>query len=184
MAMMQAVQVGQYGAPTQLKVATVPRPEPQQGEILVKVYAAGVLPMDCAIRQGRFAAVMPKVLPYIPGTAFAGVVEAVGRGVTNFKVGDAICGRAPQGTYAEYTTVLANPPATPAHAEGYKFTGAISPLALKPATLSFDEAATLSAGATTAWTALFADGNVQPGQRVLIHAAAGGVGLFAVQFAK
>lgn len=184
MAMMQAVQVGQYGAPTQLKVATVPRPEPQQGEILVKVYAAGVLPMDCAIRQGCFAAVMPKVLPYIPGTAFAGVVEAVGRGVTNFKVGDAICGRAPQGTYAEYTTVLANPPAIPAHAEGYKFTGAISPLALKPAPLSFDEAATLSAGATTAWTALFADGNVHPGQRVLIHAAAGGVGLFAVQFAK
>ncbi|MBC8170530.1 MAG: NADP-dependent oxidoreductase [Anaerolineae bacterium] len=184
MAGIQAVQVGQYGAPEQLKVATIPRPEPQAGELLVRIHAAGVLPMDCAIRQGRFATIMPRVLPYIPGTAFAGIIEAVGEGVTNFQIGDAICGRSPQGTYAEYTTVLANPPAVPANVEGYRYAAAISPLALKPQKLNFDEAATLSGGATTAWTALFADSDLQPGQRVLIHAAAGGVGLFAVQFAK
>jgi NADPH:quinone reductase-like Zn-dependent oxidoreductase len=115
-----------------------------------------------------------KTFPYIPGTALAGGVEQVGPGVTQFQPGQAVCGRSPNGTYAEYATVLVDE-------RQYE---TISLLAPKPATLSFDEAATLSAGATMAWTALFEDGGLQAGQRALIHGAAGGVGLFAVQFAR
>ena len=181
---MRAIRVHHYGGADQLRVEEVPLPTPNAGELLVRVHAAGVLPMDCYIRSGKFASVMPRPLPYTPGTAFAGVVEAVGAGVTTFRVGDAICGRSPSGTYADYTTVLADPPPLPPTVEGYGQTALIVPLALKPKVLSFDESATLSGGATTAWTALFEDGAVQAGQRVLIHGAAGGVGLFAVQFAK
>lgn len=183
--MMHAVQVHQYGKPEQLKVESIPRPEVGEGELLARVHAAGVLPMETAIRQGRFPGVMPKAFPYIPGTAFSGVVEAVGAGVSNFQVGQAICGRSPNGTYAEYTTVLAQAPAVVPNKFGYNLSAAVIPLAVKPESLTFDEAAALSGGATTAWTSLFEDGGlVGNGQRVLIHAAAGGVGLFAVQFAK
>jgi NADPH:quinone reductase-like Zn-dependent oxidoreductase len=181
---MQAIRVHEYGGPEQLKLEQIPRPQPQAGELLIRVHAAGVLPMDCYLRQGRMAAIMPKSFPYIPGTAFAGVIEQLGARVTTFQNGQAVCGRSPQGTYAEYTTVLADAPAPAPDSVGYRQSAAISPLALKPAALSFDEAATLSGGATTAWTALFEDGALQAGQQVLIHAAAGGVGSFAVQFAK
>jgi NADPH:quinone reductase-like Zn-dependent oxidoreductase len=178
---MQAIRVYQFGGPEQLKLEQIPRPEPQAGELLIRIHAAGVLPADVATRQGGF---ISKSFPYIPGTAFAGVVEEVGSGVTDFQPGQAICGRAPNGTYAEYTTVLAKAPALTPNAERSRVSAAVIPLAPKPETLSFDEAATLSGGATTAWTALFEDGGLEAGQRVLIHAAAGGVGLFAVQFAK
>lgn len=178
---MQAIQVHHFGGPAQLELVEIPRPEPQVGEVLVRVYAAGVLPADAATRRGSFIA---KALPYIPGTAFAGVVEAVGANVTNFSVGDAICGRAPNGSYAEYTTVLANAPHPPAGATTQQLAALIIPLALKPKRSSFAEAATLSGGATTAWAALFEDGGLQAGQRALIHGAAGGVGSFAVQFAR
>lgn len=168
---MLAIQVHEYGGPEQLRLERVPRPEPQAGEVLLRVYAAGVLPADCATRRGGFLA---KSFPYIPGTAVAGVIEKVGPGVTAFREGEAVCGRSPNGTYAEYTTVIVD--------ERQEKT--ISLLAPKPERLSFDEAATLSGGATTAWTSLFEDGAVQAGQRVLIHGAAGGVGLFAVQLAR
>jgi NADPH:quinone reductase-like Zn-dependent oxidoreductase len=168
---MQAIRVHQYGGPEQLRLEEIPRPEPQAGEVLIRVHAAGVLPADAATRQGLF---ISKSFPYIPGTAVAGVIEAVGPGGTTFQTGQAVCGRAPNGTYAEYTTVLVD----------QRQFDTISLLASKPETLSFDEAATLSAGATTAWTAIFEDGGLQAGQRVLIHGAAGGVGLFAVQFAR
>jgi len=181
---MQAIRVHAYGGPGQLTLRQIPRPQPQAGELLIRVNAAGVLPMDCYLRQGRMAAIMPKSFPYIPGSAFAGVIEALGAGVTTFQRGQAVCGRSPQGTYAEYTTVLADAPALTPDSVSYRQPAALSPLALKPAALSFDEAATLSGGATTAWTALFEDGALQSGQRVLIHAAAGGVGAFAVQFAR
>jgi NADPH:quinone reductase-like Zn-dependent oxidoreductase len=178
---MQAIRVHRYGGPEQLKLERIPRPEPQADELLIRVYAAGVLPADAATRRGGFLA---KSLPYIPGTAFAGVVEAVGADVTAFQPGQAICGRAPNGTYAEYTTVLATAPVPTSETARHRHTAAVIPLAPKPETLTFDEAATLSAGATTAWAALFEDGGLQAGQRALIHGAAGGVGLFAVQFAR
>jgi NADPH:quinone reductase-like Zn-dependent oxidoreductase len=137
--------------------------------------------MDCYLRSGGNPAA--KVLPYIPGTAFAGVVEAVGEGVTNFQPGQAICGRTPNGASAQYTIVPVNTPA-PSRSEPHLISTRVVPLALKPASWSFEEAATLSGGATTAWTSVFEDGGLQTGQRALIHGAAGGVGLFAVQFAK
>lgn len=182
--MMKAIRVHQYGSPLELKLEDVPRPEPQAGEVLVRIHAAGVLPMDIAVRQGLFPGVMPKSFPYTPGTAFAGVVETLGEGVTSFQIGDALCGRAPTGSYAEYAIINTNPPTITPTMELWRYSASIIPLAHKPEALTFDEAATLSGGATTAWTALFGDGDVQAGQRVLIHAAAGGVGLFAVQFAK
>jgi NADPH:quinone reductase-like Zn-dependent oxidoreductase len=173
---MQAIRVHQYGGPEQLKLEDVARPEPQPGEVLIRVHSAGVLPAEWKTRQGLFHSFRPATFPYIPGSAMAGVVAAVGAGVTAFREGQAVFGRSVQGTYAEYTVTPAEPPAlTPQ---------TFSLLALKPAALSFDAAATISGGATTAWQALFADGALQPGQRVLIHGAAGGVGLFAVQFAR
>ncbi len=162
----QAIRVHQYGGPEQLKLEQIPCPEPQTGEVLVRVYTAGVLPAEWKLRQGFFKDMLPVSFPYIPGSAFAGVVEEIGPGVTAFQKGQAVFGRSNKGAYAEYTTV------------------SVDILALKPETLSFDEAATLSGGATVAWTALFENGALQAGQRVLIHGAAGGVGSFAVQFAR
>jgi NADPH:quinone reductase-like Zn-dependent oxidoreductase len=144
--------------------------------VLIQIHAAGVLPADWKVRQGLFKEFFPITFPYIPGSAVAGVVEAVGPGVTRFEPGQPVFGRSTNGAYAEYTTTAVEPPAlTPR---------LFSLLALKPDNLSFAEAATISGGATIAWTALFEDGALQPGQRVLIHGAAGGVGLYAVQFAR
>ncbi len=181
---MRAIQVHRYGEPEVLQLDEIPRPQPQAGEILVRIHAAGVLPIETVVRSGAFARFMPKTFPYIPGSAFAGVVEEVGAGVTNFVKGQAICGRAPQGSYAEYVTIVADPPPVAPDSAGYNQSAAIIPLAPMPKSWSFDEAATLSGGATTAWTSLFEDGELRYGQRVLIHGAAGGVGLFAVQFAR
>lgn len=173
---MQAICVHQYGGPEQLRLEQVPRPEPQVGEVLIRVHAAGVLPADWKVRQGLFQDWFPIQFPYIPGSAVAGVVEEIGPGVTTFQKGQAVFGRATNGAYAEYTTTAVESPALKPKT--------FSLLALKPDTLSFAETATLSGGATTAWAALFGDGDLQAGQRVLIHGAAGGVGLFAVQFAR
>lgn len=161
-----AIQVHNYGDADQLKLGQVAQPEPQEGEVLVRVYAAGVNPIDWKIRAGFLKDFMPANFPYVPGADLAGIVEKVGAGVTAFQPGQAVFGRSSQGSYAEYALA-------PADA-----------LALKPANLSFDEAATIPVGATTAWQALFDHGNLQPGQRVLILGGAGGVGLFAVQFAR
>ena len=163
---MQAIRVHQYGGPEQLKLEQIPRPEPQADEVLVRVHAAGVLPIEWKIRQGLFESIHPAAFPYTPGSAFAGVVEEVGAGATAFQKGQAVFGRSNKGAYAEYTP------------------GSVETLALKPASLSFVEAATISGSATVAWVSLFDNGALQPGQRVLIHGAAGGVGSFAVQFAR
>lgn len=171
--MMRAIRVHQYGGPEQLKLEQIPRPEPQAGEVLIRVNATGVLPAEWKMRQGFFRGIQ---LPYIPGSAVAGVVEEVGSGVTTFQKGQAVFGRSIHGAYAEYTTTPVEPPALKPEA--------FSLLTLKPETVGFDEAATISGGATTAWAALFGDGVLQGGERVLIHGAAGGVGSFAVQFAR
>jgi NADPH:quinone reductase-like Zn-dependent oxidoreductase len=173
---MQAIRVYQYGGPEQLILERVACPKPQAGEVLIRIHATGVLPAEWKIRQGLFGGMFSAPFPYIPGSAIAGVVEQVGPGVTSFQIGQAVFGRSTHGAYAEYTTTAVEPPALT--------TDTFSLLALKPEMLSFDAAATISGGATTAWMALFADGALQAGQRVLIHGAAGGVGSFAVQFAK
>ena len=162
----KAIQVYDYGDADQLKLATIPQPEPQAGEVLVRVHAAGVNPVDWKIRSGMVKNFMPVTFPYVPGADVAGVVDRVGAGVTEFQPGQAVFGRASRGAYTEYAIVPA------------------ADLALKPEELSFDEAAALPIGATTAWQGIFDHGNLQAGQRVLILGGAGGVGLYAVQFAR
>ena len=161
-----AIQVYEYGNPDGLKLVHVERPQPQEGEVLVRVHAAGVNPFDWKVRSGLYKDFVPVNFPYVPGGDLAGVVESLGPGVTAFQVGQEVYGGGSQGSYTEYAIALPNS------------------LALKPKTLSYDEAATVPAGAATAWQGLFDHGNLQAGQRVLILGGSGGVGLFAVQFAR
>ena len=161
---MQVIRLYEYGAADQLKLEVAPRPEPKAGEVLVQVKAAGVNPADWKYRQGYMKAYVPLTFPWTPGLEGAGVVEAVGPGVTEFKPGDAVFGPF-NNTYAEFT-------AAP-----------VGELSLKPARLSFEEAASVPVGALTAWSAVEAAG-IQPGQRVFVQGAAGGVGLFAAQLAR
>lgn len=163
---MRAIQVHDYGGPEQLKLEDKPRPEPQAGEALVRVHAAGVNPLDWKIREGAMKSFAPVTFPYTPGIEASGVVEAIGSGATAYAIGQAVYGPVAEGAYAEYIVV-------PAEA-----------LALKPESLSFAEAAAVPVGLTTAWRTLLDHGNLQAGQRVVIQGAAGGVGLFAVQLAK
>lgn len=169
---MRAVRVHQYGGPEELKIERIPRPEPGADEVLLRVHSVGVLPADCKMRAGFFRNRGPMNFPYIPGSALSGVIEEIGSGVTRFKVGDAVFGRGFHGACADYVT-------TPLESAILNPT-----LAHKPNNLSFDEAATISGGATTAYWGLFDDANLQAGQRVLVQGAAGGVGLYAVQLAK
>src|SRR5215471_20124780 len=102
---MRAIQVHQYGGPEQLKPEEKPRPEPQVGEVLVRVYAAGVNQIDWKIRQGLMKNFQPVTFPYTPGIELAGVIEAVGPGVTAFEPRQAVLGRCASGAYAEYVAV-------------------------------------------------------------------------------
>ncbi|MFI6822773.1 NADP-dependent oxidoreductase [Micromonospora sp. NPDC050187] len=164
---MRAVSQDSLGGPEVLRVVEMDRPEPGVSEVLVRVHAAGVNPTDLWHRAtGGLLGETPVRL----GWDVSGVVEAVGLGVTMFQPGDEVFGmpRLPQpaGTYAEYVT-------SPARH-----------LARKPATLSHAEAAALPLAALTAYQSLVDTACVRPGQRVLVHAAAGGVGHLAVQIAK
>lgn len=163
---MRAIQVHRYGGPEELKYEETPRPTPLAGEVLLRVHAAGVNPIDWKIAQGMMSAVQSVTFPYIPGIEAAGVVEAIGPGVATFAVGQPVFGQTAAGAYAEYVTAPA---------------GALAP---KPESLSFVEAAAVPVGLTTAWRALFDHGGLLAGQRVVIQGAAGGVGLFAIQLAK
>jgi NADPH:quinone reductase-like Zn-dependent oxidoreductase len=163
---MWAIRVHGYGGPEQLRLERIELPQLQAGEVLLRVYAAGVNPLDWKIRQGLLKDAMPLTFPYTPGIEVAGVVEAVGPSVTTFETGQAVFGQVARGAYAEYVTIP------------------VAALALKPQPLSFAEAATVPVGATAAWRALFEQGRLMAGQRILIQGAAGGVGLFAVQLAK
>jgi NADPH:quinone reductase-like Zn-dependent oxidoreductase len=163
---MRTVHFYAYGGPEQLVVEQVLRPEPQAGEVLVRIYAAGVNPIDWKIRKGFFKDVRPVPLPFTPGSELAGTVEALGPGVTAFEIGQAVYGRGANGAYADYAVVPADS------------------LAHKPRNLSFDQAASVPIGARTAWMALFSLADLQAGQRVLVHGAAGGVGNYVVQLAR
>jgi len=165
---MRAISVQRSGGPEVLAEVEVPRPEPGPVEILVRVHAAGVNPTDWKSRargETRGGAA-----PYIPGYDVSGVVEAVGPGVQLYRPGDEVFGMPlfpkPAGAYAEYVV------APPRH------------FARKPASLDHVTAAGLPLAGLTAWQSLVDYANVQPGQRVLVHAAAGGVGHLAVQIAK
>ncbi|HLZ62364.1 MAG TPA: NADP-dependent oxidoreductase [Ktedonosporobacter sp.] len=180
---MKAIQVHTYGGPEVLTYEDVPRPIAGPGEVLLRVYAAGVNPSDLKQRTGF--ADFPEdrrpprqSLPLILGLDISGIVEAVGPEVTSIHPGDAVYGmtRLPEGlmggsgtyggSYAEYTTTLA------------------TNLAPKPATIDHLHAAALPTAALTAWQALFEYGRLEAGQSVLVNGAAGGVGHLAVQLAK
>ncbi|RFS19511.1 NADP-dependent oxidoreductase [Chitinophaga silvatica] len=154
-----AICIHSYGGPEQLQLEEIPVPVPEKDQVLIKIVASGVNPIDWKTREGF----MHHPLPYIPGVEASGIVTAVGEGVFGKKVGDEVYG-AVDGSYSTY---------------------AVSPSELlfrKPPQLSFEEAAAMG-GAKTAWGALFEVGELKKGQRILIHAAAGGVGHFAVQLA-
>jgi NADPH:quinone reductase-like Zn-dependent oxidoreductase len=163
-AVMRAVRFHDYGPPDVLHVDEVSRPEPGEGEVLVRVHAAGVNPIDWKYRAGYLKDFGPLPLPHTPGFDLSGTVEALGPGVTDFTPGQAVFGRG-SGTYAEYAIA----PATA--------------LAPKPDEITYDQAATIAIGGLTAWSGLIDVANVQPGQRVLVQGAAGGVGSYVVQLA-
>lgn len=165
-AQIKAINIHNYGGSDALKLEEVERPKPQAGEVLVQVKAVGVNPVDWKITEGWLKDFRPIQFPYIPGRDIAGIVEEVGEGVTEFQKGQAVFGQSANGGYTEYTVA------------------SVKTLALKPDSISFEEAASIPVGATTAWQGLFDHGNLQAGQTVLVQGAAGGVGLFAVQFAR
>lgn len=163
---MKAIRIHQFGTPEVLGLEELPRPEPQEGEVLVQVEAAGVGPWDAWVRAGK--SVIEQPLPLTPGSDLSGHVAALGPGVNAFQIGQAVYGVTnPRftGGYAEYAL---------AHA---------SMLAPKPASLNHVQAASVPVIATTALQMLFDHAQVQRGQRVLIHGAGGGVGAFALQLA-
>jgi NADPH:quinone reductase-like Zn-dependent oxidoreductase len=179
MEMMKAIRIHAYGGAENLKYDEVPRPEPQAGEVLIQVYAAGVNPIDWKIREGFFKQVQvyDYPLPVIAGADVAGVVASVGDGVTTLQPGQAVYGTADMmlsGAYAEYALGYADAIIVPI---GF----ANAPM---PKTLDYIHAASVPIVAMTAWQALFDGAKLQPEQSVLIHGGAGGVGRYAIQLAK
>jgi NADPH2:quinone reductase len=168
---MMAARIHAYGGVENLVYEGARRPSPGPGEALVQVLGAGVNPVDWKTRQGGgIAGMLPGIFPLILGWDVSGRIAALGPGVDKFKVGDEVYGmiRFPKvgGAYAQFAT------APESH------------LAFKPAGLSHSHAASMPLAALTAYQALFEAADLQPGQKILIHAAAGGVGHFAVQLAK
>jgi len=167
---MKAVRLHQFGDPTQLKIEQLPEPTPQPGELRIRVAAAGVNPIDWKTCSGGGAATFIGDLPWIPGWECAGVVDAVGEGVTGWQRGDRAMG-------------LLNFP-QPGNCYAEQVCAAADQWAEVPAPLSLVDAGGLPLAGLTAWQALFEQGELQPGQRVLVLAAAGGVGHLAVQLAR
>ena len=166
---MKAIRFHEYGGPEVLRYETAPRPEPSPGELLVRVKATAVNPVDVAIRAGYLKAMRDVEKPFILGWDFSGVVEACGKGTKKFHQGDEVFGLKQlweQGNYAEYTVVPE------------------SVCAAKPTGLDHATAAAIPLAGLTAWQALFDHAGLKTGQKVLIHSGAGGVGHFAIQFAK
>ncbi|MGY5073009.1 NADP-dependent oxidoreductase [Streptomyces griseus] len=166
---MKAFLIERYGDKAGVRAGEVPNPEVGADDVLVKIHAASVNPLDLKLRDGAFKAFLPYRLPLVLGNDLAGTVVRVGPAVTRFAVGDEIYARPDKdriGTFAELIAV---------HQDD---------VAIKPATLTMEEAASLPLVALTAWQALVERAQVQPGQKVLIHAGAGGLGTIAVQLAK
>jgi NADPH:quinone reductase-like Zn-dependent oxidoreductase len=161
---MRAARFHQYGPASNVVIEEVEKPQPGAGEVLVEVHAAGVNPIDWKYRSGAVREWMPVELPYTGGFDLSGTVAALGAGVTGFEIGDAVFGRG-MAAFAEFAIAAADN------------------LAHKPQRLTFEEAATIPIGAATAWGALFDGAQLQAGQSILIHGAAGGVGLWASQLA-
>jgi NADPH:quinone reductase-like Zn-dependent oxidoreductase len=166
---MKAIVIHEYGGPEVLKYEDVPQPEPEEDQLLIRVVAAGVNPVDGMIRSGLFAKNGSRAFPIILGGDVAGVVEKIGSNVTKFKAGDPVFAYVSldnSGGYAQYALVKE---------------GEAAP---KPKSLTYVEAAAVPIVALTAWQALIDSAKLSAGQTVLIHGGSGGVGSFAIQIAR
>lgn len=166
---MKAIRIHEFGGPEVLKLEDVPCPKPNADELLIKVFATSVNPVDWKIRKGQGEEKFPTNFPLIPGWDVSGKIEEVGTNIKNFRKGDEVYSRSDptrNGTYAEYVVVKADQ------------------VELKPKSIDHEKAAAVPLAGLTAWQGLFDHGHLRPGQKVLIHAASGGVGTFAVQLAK
>ncbi|WP_330213274.1 NADP-dependent oxidoreductase [Pseudomonas sp. Z18(2022)] len=163
----RAVLIRAYGGADAAQVAEIEKPEPALGQVLVRVRAAGVNGIDWKVREGLVRSAFTLPLPIVLGAEMAGVIEAVGAGVTRFRVGDRVMGAMGElGAYAEFVTVSE---------------ASLSPT---PETLDDVQAAAIPVAAVAAWKSLHHAGPIHPGQKILIHGAAGALGAYAVQYAK
>jgi NADPH:quinone reductase-like Zn-dependent oxidoreductase len=166
---MKAVRIHGYGEADVLSYEEAARPAPKEGEVLIHVYATSVNPFDCWVHRGLVDSFFHYTFPLVVGTDMSGVIEEVGPGVTEFSPGDSVYARTgvyKDGANAEYALA------------------AVFEVALKPQSLDYVHAAAVPHVVLTAWRALYELADLQEGQTVLIHAAAGGVGHMAVQLAK
>ena len=165
--MMKAIRIHEYGGPEVLRYEeNAPRPTVGRADVLIRVQAAAVNPLDWKLRAGIYPLEPPHTFPWIPGFDVAGIIEEIGPDVQNFTIGDAVYGSPDSGGYAEYAVIPANE------------------VAHKPRSIDFVQAAALPIVGLTAWQGLFDTAALQADQTILIHGAAGGVGSVAVQLAK
>ncbi|MGP4071015.1 NADP-dependent oxidoreductase [Piscibacillus sp. B03] len=166
---MKAIVMKEYGHKDVLQEQEFEKPTPEEGQVVVKVHATSINPIDWKLREGYLKDMVPFEFPIILGWDVAGVVDEVGEGVTDYQVGDKVFARPEltnRGTYAEYTVVDAHL------------------LAKIPENISYEEAAATPLTALTAYQCLFEHGSVKEDDKVLVHAGSGGVGSFAIQLAK
>lgn len=166
---MKAVRIHRYGGRDELHYENAPIPTLNPDDVLVKVHAAAVNPVDWKVREGYLKEVLPVAMPLILGWDVAGEIVALGEKVTGWQLGDAVYSRPDigrDGSYAEYIAINA------------------AEIAAKPRSLHWQQAAAVPLAALTAWQSLYDFADIKAGERVLIHAGAGGVGMFAIQLAK
>jgi NADPH:quinone reductase-like Zn-dependent oxidoreductase len=166
---MKAFIVDRYGSKDSGRIGEMPEPEIRDDDVLVQIHAAGVNPLDSKIREGEFKRILPYRLPLILGNELAGTVVRAGSRVRRFKPGDEVYARPDKdriGTFAEFIAMSEDD------------------AAIKPKTLTMEEAASIPLVGLTAWQVLIERANLKKGQKVLIHAGSGGVGTFAIQLAK
>ncbi|MHC5170474.1 NADP-dependent oxidoreductase [Acinetobacter johnsonii] len=164
---MKAAYINRYGNIDDVQLDEQSKPLITENDVLVKIHAASINPLDLRVLEGEFKAIQPVKFPFILGNDFAGTVVQVGANVKQFKAGDEVYAKTDQnGAFAEYTVVHQ------------------SSLALKPQNISMEITASLPLVSLTAWQALVEIAKVQAGQKVLIHAGSGGVGSIAIQLAK
>jgi NADPH:quinone reductase-like Zn-dependent oxidoreductase len=164
---MKVIQYRTYGSSDVIELVEVPIPSIQsENEVLVKVKAAGINPIDMKIRMGFMKEIRPVEMPFIPGGEASGIIAAVGAGVTKFKLGDKVIALTKKNSYAQYVTANEDS------------------VLLKPKGMSFEEAASIGVNMGTAQSVLFLEGKLEKGQKVLIQGGAGAVGGAMIQMAK
>ncbi len=166
---MKAFVVERYGDAGGVRAGEMPDPRLGDDDVLVQIHAASVNPLDLKTRDGAFKAILPYRVPFVLGNDLAGVVIGVGAGVTRFTAGEEVYARPDKNRIGAFADLIA------IHQDD---------VAIKPTTLTMEEAASIPLVGLTAWQALVERANLQAGQKVLIHAGSGGVGTIAIQLAK